>query len=221
MAPNGSSNLHEDAYQSDASQRTGPLGRDMQRTSTFYSRECGSVTFDSRGRIVTVCVGLDKPILKLLDPRTLDELATMDLPPRRPGDPSAAFTSFGGGGYFYLDDRDRAVVPTTTHHILTVAVRGETFVTESDVDVSAAMAEDDSIISALPEWAGAIWFATKNGVVGRIDPATHGVKSTALNEPMGNSFAIDETGGVYIVTDAAEYRFDTGPDGGPAVTWRE
>jgi hypothetical protein len=38
---------------------------------------------------------------------------------------------------------------------------------------------------------------------------------------MGNSFAIDETGGVYIVTDAAEYRFDTGPDGGPAVTWRE
>ena len=31
MAPNGSSNLHEDAYQSDASQRTGPLGRDMSR----------------------------------------------------------------------------------------------------------------------------------------------------------------------------------------------
>ena len=64
MAPNGSSNLHEDAFQTDASQRTGPLGRAMKRVSTFYSRECGSVTFDSRGRIVTVCVGLDRPILK-------------------------------------------------------------------------------------------------------------------------------------------------------------
>jgi hypothetical protein len=32
---------------------------------------------------------------------------------------------------------------------------------------------------------------------------------------MGNSFAIDETGGVYIVTDAAEYRFDTGPTAVP------
>src|SRR4051812_31434756 len=51
MAPNGSSNLHEDAYQTDASERTGPLGRDMQRTSTFYARECGSLTFDTRKRI--------------------------------------------------------------------------------------------------------------------------------------------------------------------------
>jgi hypothetical protein len=88
MAPNGSSNLHEDAYQTDAPTRTGPLGgKDMERVSTFYSRECGSITFDSRNRIVTVCVGLDKPVLKLLDPKTLKELASMDLPPRRPATP--------------------------------------------------------------------------------------------------------------------------------------
>jgi hypothetical protein len=221
MAPNGSSNLHEDAYQSDASQRTGPLGRDMRRLSTFYSRECGSVTFDSRGRIVTVCVGLDRPILKLLDPKTLDELATMDLPPRRPGDPTAAFTSFGGGGYFYLDQRDRAVIPTTDLHIVTVAVRGNAFVKESDVDVSATLPSDDSIISALPDWSGALWFASKSGVVGRIDPATGAIHAKALDEPNGNSFAVGDDGGVYIVTDAALYRFDAGPDGGPSVTWRE
>ena len=98
MAPNGSSNLHEDAYQSDASQRTGPLGRDMQVTSTFYAHECASVTFDAKGRLVTVCVGLDRPVLKLLDPRPLAEIASFDLPPRQPGgDPSSTFTSFGGG----------------------------------------------------------------------------------------------------------------------------
>src|SRR3954454_3122536 len=141
MAPNGSSNLHEDAYQTDASARTGPLGgRDMRRTSTFYSRECASITFDSRGRLVTVCVGLDRPILKLLEPRTLRELATYDLPPRRSGgDPSGASTSFGGGGYFYLDHQDRAVIPTSDFHIVTIAVKGDAFVKDGDVDVSAVL----------------------------------------------------------------------------------
>src|SRR4051794_14636538 len=221
MAPNGSSNLHEDAFQTDASQRTGPLGIDMQRTSTFYSRECGSVPFDSRGRIVTVCVGLDKPILKLLDPRTLDEIASMDLPPRKPGDPTAAFTSFGGGGYFYLDHNDRAVIPTTELHIVTVAVEGDTLVKRANVDVSATMPGDDSIISALPTWDGALWYASKSGVVGRIDPATGAIRSVALHEPNGNSFAVGDQGEAYIVTDAALYRFEAGPDGAPAVVWRE
>jgi hypothetical protein len=221
MAPNGSSNLHEDAFQTDASQRTGPLGRAMKRVSTFYSHECASVTFDSRGRIVTVCVGLDRPILKLLDPKTLDELATMDLPPRTPGDPSTTFTSFGGGGYFYLDQQDRAVIPTTERHIITVAVRGDAFVKQADVDVSATMPSDDSIISALPDWHGAVWYATKSGVVGRIDPATGAIRSMALHEPNGNSFAVGDQGEIYIVTDAALYRFDTGSDGAPAVIWRE
>src|SRR3954470_13631973 len=222
MAPNGSSNPHEDAYQSDASARTGPLGRDMRRTSTFYSRECASITFDSRGRLVTACVGLDRPIVKLLEPRTLRELASYDLPPRRPGgDPSAAFTSFGGGGYFYLDNRDRAVLPTSELHIVTIAVKGDAFVKEDDVDVSASLPGDDSIISALPDWSGAVWFVTKSGVVGRIDPATHQPRVKALGEPIGNSFAIGDDGGVYIVSDAALYRFDTGADGAPAVTWRE
>src|SRR3954454_12126805 len=92
MAPNGSSNLHEDAYQSDASEHTGPLGRDMETTSSFYSHECASVTFDSRGRIVSVGVGLRRPVAKLLDPRTLNEIASFARPPRQPGgDPSTTF----------------------------------------------------------------------------------------------------------------------------------
>ena len=220
MAPNGSSNLHEDAYQTDASPRTGPLGRDMQRLSTFYARECGSVTFDSRGRLVTVCVGLDRPVLKLLDPRTLAELASMDLPPRQPGagDP---FTSFGGGGYFYLDDRDRAVIPTNERHIVIVAVQNDAFVQQADIDVSAVVPAGESIISALPDWSGAIWFVSSGGVAGRVDPSTRAVTSVNLHEPIGNSFAVDDTGGVYIVSDAAMYRFDTGADGTPAVSWRE
>ena len=94
----------------------------MSRVSTFYVKECASVTFDSRGRIVTICVGLDRPQLKLLDPDTLAELASMDLPPRQTA-PAGTFNDFSGGGYFYLDDRDRAVIPTSERHLLVVGQR--------------------------------------------------------------------------------------------------
>jgi hypothetical protein len=219
MAPNGSSNLHEDAWQTDTTRRAGPLGRDPQRLSSFFARDCASVTFDSRGRIVTVCVGLDRPQLVLMDPRTLATIATYDFPPRDPttGNP---FTGFGGGGYFYLDERDRAVVPTTSRHVQVVAVNGDGFEKVADHDLSALVAQGDAIISALPDWSGRLWFATRKGVLGTVDPATGAAKAVTL-EPIGNSFAVGETGGVYVVTDAALYRFEVAADGTPRRLWRQ
>src|SRR5688572_6442911 len=87
MAPNERSNLHVDAFQTDTNPTTGPLGRDMSVVSTFYSADCGSVTFDTRGRIVTACVGLGGPTLKLLDATTLEERDSFALPPRQPSSP--------------------------------------------------------------------------------------------------------------------------------------
>ena len=218
MAPNGSSNLHEDAWQTDTTRRSGPLGRDPQRLSTFFARDCASVTFDSRGRIVTVCVGLDRPQLVVMDATTLATIATLDLPPRDPatGNP---FVGFGGGGYFYLGHDDRAVVPTTTRHIFVIDVTGEPKV-ERDFDLTAHVESGDSIISALPDWSGRLWFASRDGVVGTVDRDTGDVRSIRI-EPIGNSFAIGETGGVYIVSDAALYRFVAGPDGTPEARWRQ
>ncbi len=69
MAPNPRNNIHDDPYMSDTYPQSGPLG-DGPAISTLFTRECGSVTFDSAGRIVTVCVGLDRPVLALLDPHT-------------------------------------------------------------------------------------------------------------------------------------------------------
>ena len=226
MAANGRSNLHNDAYQTDTNTWGGPLGRNMQRTSTFYANECASVTFDRAGRIVAVCVGVDHPRLVLLDPHTLDLLAFFDLPPRLPntggGNP---FTDFSGGGYFYLDHMDRAVVSTTTRHIWvirqTTGPLGPAFELERDYDVSGVVPLGDGIISALPDWSGRIWFVSGSGVVGTVDPGSGAVKSISLGEKIGNSFAVDETGGVYIVSDGALYRFDASADGSPAVTWRE
>jgi hypothetical protein len=221
MAPNDRSNLHDDAYQTDTANWQGPLGRDTQRLSFSNTGVCGSITFDSKDRLVTVCVGAVRPVLKLLDPGSLKELASMDLPPRQ-SVPANLFQDFTGGGYFYLDHRDRAIIPTTTRHIFVV---GQTaapgFRIERDYDVSGTLASDDKVISALPDWSGRIWFATIKGVVGTVDPASGAVKVYDTKEPIGNSHAVDETGGVYIVTDGALYRFDADAAGAPKVTWRQ
>ena len=219
MAPNGRSNLHDDAYMTDSYTQSGPLGRAMARTSTFLARECASVGFDARGRIMTVCVGLDGPQLQLMDARTLDTLAVLPLPPRIPsgGNP---FTDFSGGGYFYLDNQDRAVIPTTTGHVWVVAEGATGFRLERDYDLTSAVRTGDKIESVLPDWSGRIWFVTANGVVGYVEPGTGQVRSLDTGETIGNSFATDETGGVYVVTDNAMYRFATDASGAPVVTWR-
>jgi hypothetical protein len=220
MAPNGRSNLHVDGYQTDTYPVAGPLGRDMAVSSSFQAADCASVTFDRRGRIVTVCVGVEGPRLLLMDPRTLETLASMQLPPRIPG-AGSIFNDFAGGGYFYLDHHDRAVVPTTTRHLYVVAVRDRGFALERDHDLTGAVPAGDKIISALPDWSGRIWFASTRGVVGTVSAAGGAVRSRALGEDNANSFAVDDGRGVYVVTQKALYRLDARPDGTPAVTWRQ
>jgi hypothetical protein len=230
MAPNGRSNLHDDAYQTDSYTWSGPLGNDTKVNSTFQVSECASLTFDSAGRIVAVCVGLEGPRLAMFDPRTLELLTLFPLPPRMPGGGPNPFTDFSGGGYFYLDHRDRAVVPTTNRQIWVVAeTSGPGFTLERTYDT--AVPQDDSIISALPDWSGRIWFASKQGRVGTVDPASGDVKVIRLGagERIGNSFAVDETGSVFIVSDcgsspgcdAALYRFEAAADGAPKQAWRQ
>jgi hypothetical protein len=230
MAGNERSNIHSDAWQTDTNRLPGPLGQDMTRVSASHFADCGSLTFDTAGRIVTVCVGLTGPGegkagLYLLDPQTLDEVAKYDLPPRQPGanSPTTLFTDFAGGGYFYLDNENRAVVPTTTRHLFVVAepaAAGQQFTLQRDYDLTGAVPQGDKIISALPDWGGRYWFASTKGVVGTVDPASGAVHSVDTKEPIGNSFAVDETGGVFIVTDGALYRFIAGGDGAPSITWR-
>lgn len=227
MAPNGLSNIHNDGYQTDAYDWLGPLGRSMEVTSTFVVSDCASVTFDSRGRIVSVCVGAVRPTLRILDPATLETLASMDLPTRDvfTTDPTKLFTDFSGGGYFYLDEKDRAVVSTYDRHILTVATADESgapkLTVVRDVDLNGPIPRNDKLISALPDWSGRLWFATVGGVVGTISADGNTIRSIRTDEHVGNSFAVDDDGGVYIVSDDALYRYDAGPDGTPTVTWRE
>jgi hypothetical protein len=224
MAPNERSNLHDDAYQTDSYLRSGPLGIDVQRVSSQQGGLCGSVTFDAKGRIVTVCVGINTVTLRLLDPVTLDSLASYDLPPRSLGSGGLGnpFQNFTGGGYFYLDERDRAVIPTADRHVLVMAqTAAPGFEVARDIDLSGVVPAGDAIISALPDWRGRLWFASRQGVVGTVARDAPTVRVLRTGEPIGNSFAVGEAGDVYIVTDEALYRFEAAADGTPRVVWRE
>ena len=219
LAPNGASNLHNDAYQTDAYNRAGPRGRGIAVSSTFFTRDCGSLTFDSRGRILTVCIGLDGPVLVMLDPTSLQTLATYTLPPSENvgGDP---FLHVSGGGYFYLDQRDRVVVPTNTRHIYVIGTDGPTgFSPVADHDLTAAVPAGVGLLSDLPDWKGRIWFAAEDGTVGWVDRRDGSVHVRRLNEPIANSMATDETGGVYVVTTRALYRLDA-RHGRVKLSWR-
>ena len=223
MAANGRSNLHDDAYQSDAAPTRGPLGYSPEVTSTLFTQECASVTFDRRGRILTVCVGLATVDLRLLDPRTLETLASHPLPPRPASSLSSPFTSFGGGGYFYLDHQDRVVVPTSDGTVDVIATTGPADAPELTLqrsyDVSAHVG-DSVILSVLPDWSGRLWFVSGSGVVGVIDPRSGAARSVRLpGETIGNSIAVDETGGVFVVSSAALYRFEA-VRGAPTAVWR-
>ena len=218
MARNGGSNLHNDAYQTDAYNHAGPLGKNLQVRSTNFLQDCGSVTFDSRGRIVTVCVGITGATLRLLDPVTLQGIASYTLPARE--NPTAfSFQNFSGGGYFYLDHRDQAVVPTFTGHVLTIEVGATTLRKVRDIDLTS-VTRGSGIQSALPDWSNRLWFVTVSGKVGFITPGG-AVRAVALpsGETIANSFAMDESGGVFIVSTHALYRFDV-RGGKPSVTWR-
>src|SRR5207244_8461088 len=219
------SNIHDDAYETDTYVGGGPVGRNPEVLSTRQNAACGSLTFASAGRIVTICVGLEGPRLAMFDPATLDLLAVFPLPPRSAGG-GGVFSDFSGGGYFYLDDQDRAVIPTNSHQIWvvgeTTTAAGPAFELVRTYDLSTIVGPTEGIISCLPDWSGLLWFVTVNALVGTIDPASGAVHSRRLAaEATGSSFAADEPGGVFIVSDHAMYRFDAGAMRDPVVPWRE
>ena len=224
MAADGLSNIHDDPYMSNTYEGPGPLGRQISVNSLFLSSDCASVAFDHQGRIVSVCVSPSGPTLRMIDPKSMQSVASYTLPGRNLVSTKTVniFQDFGGGGYFYLDNQDRAVVPTTSRHIFVV---GETpgspgFTLAHDYDLSAVVPSGDEITSTLPDWHGLLWFETFKGIVGTINPGNGAIHVVDTHEETENSFSIDETGGVYIVTTKAMYRWDAGADGVPHVTWR-
>jgi len=231
MSPNPGSNMHCDAYISDTYEAPGPMGVDSEiisRTEGFGGY--GTITFDSKRRLVGVYGNGMKLRLELINPDTLEILALYDLPPRhwsfffrgvRP------WEYLGAGMYFYLDNLDRAVVPTTKNTVKVVQipdmVKSKKFEMVHEYDLAQYMVPktDDSPAFMFPDWnRDFYWFASVQGVIGTVKMDSGAVKTMRLQgELVENSFAVGEEG-VFIISDQAMYRFSCDKEGDIKVDWR-
>lgn len=223
MAPNGTSNIHNNAYMTDTYTTGGPLGQNLYLRPSYLGGVCVSMAFDTAGRILTLCIGRASTRLFLIkaDELELKTLAYLELPFQQRGT-----AEFSAGGYFYLDRRGHALIPTIERTIWDVAVVNESgksaFKLVRSYDLTTHIPENDAIMSVLPDFSGRLWFVTKGGIVGTVRSKSGIVATLRLpEEKIDNSFATDETGGVFIASDHALYRFDAGPGSKPVITWRE
>jgi hypothetical protein len=226
MAPDPNSNIHNDAWMTDAyPARSGPRGRSLAANSEAKPPAvCGSLAFDSRGRIVSVCPSaVAAPQIRIIDPNTLATIASYDLPnaPDPPG--TKTYQNFSGGGYFFLDGSDQLWVPTKTDHVQVIGESpdGQSLALRHDYDLTSVLdTANERITSALPDYHGLLWFVTKqNGKVGTVNTKTGAIHVLRTGEEIENSFAVDR-GGVYIVSDKRMYRFKAKRNGAPKIVWR-
>lgn len=249
MAANGSSYMHADAYSSDAHPGPGPLGHNLQSMSRSGSRypggACPIVTVDRSGLLIVLCADIVGFELQLLEPRTLYLLARYPLP-SRPSTFDALITldpdkvmSDTSGAYFYLDEQDRIVYADARQRIQSIGHRQTApgtweFHVIDQWDLSGTVPHDcigptnlwpkgecDPITGVMPDYAGKIWWITRHGRLGTLNPETGAVRATRLpGEEIQNGFSVARDG-VYVVSDFAMYRFSDDADGMPKVGWRE
>ena len=78
----------------------------------------------------------------------------------------------------------------------------------------------DPITGVLPDWHGLLWWITRYGRVGTLDPSTGHVHIRYLRgEQIENSHAVSQDG-VAVVSDHAMYMFRASRTGAPTVVWR-
>ncbi len=231
LAPNGQSNMHDDAYMTDTYEWSGPLNENPDVILKSYAdstNTCVTVVFDSKGRMVTTSAQALNFSILLIDPDTLAVLASYDLPPRNWDDPLYPYNDTSGATYFVLDTQDRIIFSDPTNSIQVIeydegqgAFRQVDVIDLSEHVASVEAPSVDHVQMAIPDWdAPYLWFTTRYGIVGTIHRATHEVHTVDLNgEELENSFAVAEDG-AYIISDHAMYRFTVDDQGSITQQWR-
>ncbi len=231
LAPNGKSNMHNDAYMSDTYEWDGPIGMNPEIVYKSYAdgiNNCVTITYDKQGRILLTNTGRNRFQILLVDPETLDELAAYPLPLRDARDPLYPYQDTSGAVYFVLDNEDRVLLTDTENAIQIIHYNDELGDFEqlerfdlSEHIVPREYPSQDHVQMTIPAWDGELlWFTTRYGIVGTVNPDTREVHSMELEgEEFQNSFAVGEDG-IYIVSDYAMYRFNADVDGAPVIDWR-
>ena len=248
MARQGFNAMHADGYSSDVHLK-GPLGVNPQvntrRGNRLPGSQCATLTFDSEHRLLMLCAGLSGFRIHLLEPRTLKLLAEYKLP-MRPSTFDALFNvdlsymmEDSSGAYFYLDNKNRIVMAASDQTVRRIKHQqdknGNWFFTTEDLwDLSKQVPHDcaalfnpkpegecDPITAVMPDYQGFIWWVTRKGRLGTLNPETGQVQGIRLqNEEIQNGFSVAKDG-VYIVSDHKLYRFYTNESGTPVIGWSE
>jgi hypothetical protein len=242
MSASGANSMHSDAFGSNTHPWAGPVGHDS--TVTFSGKgPCAGMGVTREKLLLLQCGGATNFTMRLVDPVTLKDLATYKLPPRPSTLQAVESASLDkvysdtSGAYFYLDNDDRAVVADAAQHVQRIAHvktgNGWAFKQVDDWDLSKYLPHDcttvtnpfpkgscDPLTGVLPDWQGRLWWISRFGRVGTLDPKTGRVHVDYLRgEEIENSHSVGADG-VYVVTDHAMYRFKARADGTPYVVWR-
>jgi hypothetical protein len=239
MADNNYSEIHLNSYQTDTFSVPGPASFAHSTVQQKLIRPlggiAGSITVDTKtNQLVTIRVApghvrgegfVSTHTLMLLDPSTLNVLASQPLPNTK-----SMGVTFSGGGYFYLNN-DNQVVLVTTQGVIQIYSIGQgdngqwEFTAGPQYNVKAALKGDGDLLnSVLPDSteSGNLWFISKDGAVGYVNPTTGDLFYTSVSpgETISKSFATDGQGRVFVVSDNALYCFQAKPSGGIQEVWR-
>ena len=215
----GYAGAHGDSYNSGVLAAAGPLGKEL-KIAAFRTEHapafCSTQHFDHKGRIITVCVGRNKPTkLLLLDPESFEVLAEHRLPPM-------------AGFYFRMDQQGRVVVPAGDMTVQTFEVEEKgnglawRMVERRDVSAAVPTGQRDPLtvpLDIVADWEGNWWFSViAPAAVGYITPEGEVHSYLFEGEKIQNGFA-SSPDGVFFVTDKNMYAMRASA-GGPEAFMR-
>jgi hypothetical protein len=216
MAGDGVSGSGLAAGNGGASPFSGPLGYLTDRASATEAGSCASLAFDAKARLLALCSGPVGPALRLIDPATLDTLATMTLPPRRSSDTG----DLAGGTHFVELADGTLLVPTNDATLVTVAVEGDSLVQKRSLSLAGLLASGERPFAIDAGFDGREWLVGDHGTVVTLPRDGSKPQTLALGEPVAEDLATDPSG-TYVVTGQALYRLRADASGKPRIVWRE
>ena len=223
MAPRGLASLHNDAESSDAGPLPGPGDHPAAIFAYPLLAACPTIMQGTDTLVLALCTTEfnQTPAIYLIDPSGIAPrvvpLASVKV----------AKGSLLGGVYAYLDNENRVVMIDGSNHLLRITHgkdgplgRWKLTVTES-TDVSGAIPAGDGSVGLVPDYAGNVWFATGNGVVGVVK-LVGGVARLQLpeGEQVANSISSAPSGRVAVATTFALYELNLDGAGNPQILWR-
>ena len=221
MGPPGTATMHANAASSNATTNPGPGRGAVSILPQPFEAVFPTILMGNDGMIVSVATAYDKtPSVYLLDPTTLQPLATMKLF-------KSTTSDLAGGIYSYLDNNNRLVLVNAKGELERISYAQQSGTWSLTVDSSVSIGYPD-VVGLVPDYQGRVWFATAQGtsgtsgaVVGYYDPTWSQTSAFTLpaGEQVANSISSSPTG-VAVASTSALYLFQSGASG-PEQVWRE